>query len=168
MPNPMRRYCRIWEAARATSAASTFFDPIAIGPHHQTYVDGALGCNNPIRLLDWESKEMWPDSDRIFISVGTGTAPGASLDGNILTLTKRITQIAVETEKTHEGFYRDHETTLIANRHYFRFNVEGLERIRLDEHKARPEIYGATETYLESGAAGTMIKQLVEVLRSGK
>jgi predicted acylesterase/phospholipase RssA len=167
-PNPMRRYCRIWEAARATSAASTFYDPIAIGPHHQKYVDGALGYNNPIRLLDRESKEMWPDSDRIFISIGTGTAPGASLDGNIIELADRIKEIAIETEKTHEEFYQDHETTLVANHRYFRFNVEGLKRIGLEEHKARPDIYAATETYLESGFAGTMIKQLVGILRSGK
>jgi predicted acylesterase/phospholipase RssA len=163
----MRRYCRIWEAARATSAASTFFDPITIGPRRQTYVDGALGYNNPIRLLDRESKELWPDSDRIFVSIGTGTSPGTSLGGNVVELTKRIKKIAVETERTHEGFYRDHETTLVPNRRYFRFNVEGLERISMEEHKACADIYAATETYLESGNAGTMIKQLTEVLRSG-
>jgi predicted acylesterase/phospholipase RssA len=164
----MQDYCRIWEAARATSAASTFYDPIEIGPHRQKYVDGALGYNNPIRLLDRESKDMWPDSDRIFISIGTGTAPGASLDGNIIKLADRIKEIAIETEKTHDEFYLDHETTLVANHRYFRFNVEGLKSIGLEEHKARPDIYAATETYLESGFAGTMIKQLVGILRSCK
>lgn len=46
--------CRIWEAARATSAASTFFDPIQIG--YQKYVDGALRYNNPIEKADEESR----------------------------------------------------------------------------------------------------------------
>jgi patatin-like phospholipase/acyl hydrolase len=46
--------CRIWEAARATSAASTFFEPIEIG--HQLYVDGALRYNNPIEKADQESR----------------------------------------------------------------------------------------------------------------
>ncbi|KAE9373818.1 FabD/lysophospholipase-like protein [Stipitochalara longipes BDJ] len=156
MPNPMRRY------------SSTFFDSIAIGPNHQTYVDGALGYNNPIRLLDRESKDLWPDSERIFVSIGTGTAPDASLDGNILTLTKHIQEIVVETQKTHEEFYKDHEKTIVANRQYFRFNVEGLKRIGLEKHKARPAIYTATDTYLAFGVPGTMIKQLVEVLKSGK
>jgi hypothetical protein len=164
----MRRYCRIWEAARATSAASTFFDSIEIGPHHQTFVDGALGYNNPIRLLDRESNDLWPDSERIFVSIGTGTAPGASLEGDIFTLAQRIQDIVVETQKTHEGFYKDHEKTLVANRQYFRFNVEGLKRIGLEEHKARSAIYTATDTYLASGVPGTMIKQLVEVLKTGK
>jgi predicted acylesterase/phospholipase RssA len=46
--------CKIWEAARATSAASTFFDPIKIG--HQRYVDGALRHNNPIEKASEESR----------------------------------------------------------------------------------------------------------------
>jgi predicted acylesterase/phospholipase RssA len=46
--------CKIWEAARATSAASTFFDPIQIGD--QKYVDGALRYNNPIEKADQESR----------------------------------------------------------------------------------------------------------------
>jgi patatin-like phospholipase/acyl hydrolase len=162
----MQDYCRIWEAARATSAASTFFDSIEIGPNHQKFVDGALGYNNPIQLLEREAKDMWPDSEHLFISIGTGTAPNASLEGNIVTLAKRIQDIVVETEKTHEGFYKDHERTLVANQRYFRFNVDGLRRIGLEEHNARPEIYTATDTYLASGVPGTMIKQLVEILKN--
>jgi len=46
--------CKIWEAARATSAASTFFEPIRIG--NQRYVDGALRYNNPIEKADVESR----------------------------------------------------------------------------------------------------------------
>lgn len=49
--------CRIWEAARATSAASTFFDPITIG--NIRYVDGALQDNNPIFKADEESRGTW-------------------------------------------------------------------------------------------------------------
>jgi patatin-like phospholipase/acyl hydrolase len=48
--------CKIWEAARATSAASTFFEPIRIGSCNQTFVDGALGHNNPIDRVDDESR----------------------------------------------------------------------------------------------------------------
>lgn len=49
--------CKIWEAARATSAASTFFDPIEIGP--QRYVDGGLRYNNPIEKADEESRGLF-------------------------------------------------------------------------------------------------------------
>lgn len=39
---------KIWEAARATSAASTFFEPISIGDHGERFTDGALIHNNPV------------------------------------------------------------------------------------------------------------------------
>ncbi|KAJ1337373.1 cGAMP-activated phospholipase [Microdochium nivale] len=42
---------KVWQACRATSAATTFFDPIAIGIPPEEFVDGALGMNNPIFAL---------------------------------------------------------------------------------------------------------------------
>ena len=47
---------RIWEAARATSAASSFFDPIKIGQFGEEFVDGAVGANNPVAQLWNEAK----------------------------------------------------------------------------------------------------------------
>ena len=41
---------KIWEACCATSAASSFFDPIAIGRYEEEFVDGVTGANNPV----WE------------------------------------------------------------------------------------------------------------------
>ena len=37
---------KIWEAARATSAAPTYFEPMKIGDY--TLVDGGLEANNPL------------------------------------------------------------------------------------------------------------------------
>lgn len=59
--------CKIWEAARATSAASTFFEPIKIGD--RMYVDGALKHNNPIEKVDEESRgksEFYPTWSKIW------------------------------------------------------------------------------------------------------
>jgi patatin-like phospholipase/acyl hydrolase len=52
---------RIWEAARATSAATSFFDPISIGRGNlrQSFVDGATGANNPVRRLWQEAQRQW-------------------------------------------------------------------------------------------------------------
>lgn len=44
-------YAKIWEACRATSAASTFFDPIAVGQYEEVFLDGATGANNPVQEL---------------------------------------------------------------------------------------------------------------------
>ncbi|GAB1319353.1 Calcium-independent phospholipase A2-gamma [Madurella fahalii] len=67
--------CTIWQAARAPSAAATFFDPIKIG--RQMFVDGATGMNNPVEPVLKEAKSIWPDAiswGRIqcLISIGTG------------------------------------------------------------------------------------------------
>ena len=37
---------KLWEAARATSAAPYYFPPIKVG--HYELVDGGLGANNPL------------------------------------------------------------------------------------------------------------------------
>ena len=42
------KQCQDWEACRATSAASSFFDPIAIGRYKEEFGDGATGANNPV------------------------------------------------------------------------------------------------------------------------
>ena len=41
------RTTKIWEAGRATSAASSF-DPITIDDFGESFVDGATGANNPM------------------------------------------------------------------------------------------------------------------------
>lgn len=45
--NDLYRTVRIWEAARATSAASTFFDSVEIGNNGQRFLDGGTGANKP-------------------------------------------------------------------------------------------------------------------------
>jgi patatin-like phospholipase/acyl hydrolase len=46
--------CKIWEAARATTAAPTFFKRIAIGEEGQAkehFIDSVLKCNNPAKQV---------------------------------------------------------------------------------------------------------------------
>ena len=47
-PENLFQSTKIWEAGRATSAASSFFDPIAIGEFGASFVDGAIGAKNPV------------------------------------------------------------------------------------------------------------------------
>jgi predicted acylesterase/phospholipase RssA len=156
--------CKIWEAARATSAASTFFDPITIGENQETYVDGALGFNNPIRLLDRESRDIWPNDDRVFLSIGTGQASDVNLEGNLFALASRLKEMVVETEKTAQGFEMDHPD-LLENNRYFRFTVkDGLRGIGLEEFKARARIHAATSTYLETMDVMIRVRHFVSVI----
>ncbi|KAL0253221.1 hypothetical protein SLS55_010193 [Diplodia seriata] len=70
---------KIWEAARATSAAPFFFKPFEHKGTGQTYLDGALFHNNPICIALRERQLLWPDEPcelpDLILSLGTGMAP---------------------------------------------------------------------------------------------
>ncbi|KAG7419804.1 Calcium-independent phospholipase A2-gamma [Fusarium oxysporum f. sp. rapae] len=65
---------KIWEAARATSAAPTFFQPFVHPETKRSYIDGALMHNNPVSLAYSEVEKIWPGSfpPDIVLSIGTG------------------------------------------------------------------------------------------------
>ncbi|PSN59126.1 hypothetical protein BS50DRAFT_594903 [Corynespora cassiicola Philippines] len=67
---------KIWEAARATFAAPTYFKPFVNSRTKEGYLDGAVLHNNPVQIAHYESKLLWPDSEDlhpdILLSIGTG------------------------------------------------------------------------------------------------
>ena len=76
--NDLTKTTTIWQAARATSAASGLFEPIEIGPNKEEFVDGASGANNPVRELWTEASDIWKDlgplskTIKCLVSIGTG------------------------------------------------------------------------------------------------
>ncbi|KAL8765647.1 MAG: hypothetical protein Q9209_007327 [Squamulea sp. 1 TL-2023] len=66
----------VWEAARATSAAPTYFKSLKSTRNNHGYLDGALYHNNPVRVADLERRLIWPETDDlppdILLSIGTG------------------------------------------------------------------------------------------------
>ncbi|KAG8982224.1 hypothetical protein FRB90_006947, partial [Tulasnella sp. 427] len=65
--------CQIWEAARATSCAPSFFPDIEVEGIY--YSDGGLGYNNPTELVLKEAQSLWGRDHEIgcLMSVGTGS-----------------------------------------------------------------------------------------------
>ncbi|KAK8075762.1 hypothetical protein PG997_010425 [Apiospora hydei] len=65
---------KIWEAARATTAAPRYFKSFHHELSHKTYIDGAVLHNNPIRIADAERKVLWPEVQipDMILSLGTG------------------------------------------------------------------------------------------------
>ncbi|KAL8968226.1 MAG: hypothetical protein Q9183_002563 [Haloplaca sp. 2 TL-2023] len=65
----------VWEAARATSAAPTYFKSFKSHRNNQGYLDGALYHNNPVRVADLERRLIWPDTEDsppdLLLSIGT-------------------------------------------------------------------------------------------------
>ncbi|TLD38810.1 FabD/lysophospholipase-like protein [Venturia nashicola] len=136
----------IWEAARATTAAPLYFDPIKIG--NRKFGDGGFGNNNPAEEMMAEVSSMNGSdmsSIALLVSVGTGEIPISRLEDGILqkyiAYFNAARKLASDAESAHMrliGWQRN------AGLPYHRFNVPlgtGLEKIKLDEWKKTPKWY---------------------------
>ena len=67
--------CAIWQAARSTSAAPSFFRSmfVDVPAPGGWYIDGGLRHNNPSQLALDEARRIWPTIKRFcLVSIGTG------------------------------------------------------------------------------------------------
>ncbi|MEG3971754.1 patatin-like phospholipase family protein [Microcoleus sp. T2B6] len=72
--NPQDDYY-VWQAARATSAAPTFFPAAKFSsePNLSLFVDGGVYINNPALALLIQAKDLYPDEQNfLLVSLGTG------------------------------------------------------------------------------------------------
>jgi len=144
----------IWEAARATSAASTFFEPIKVGADGEEFIDGATGANNPIDQVVAEARDIWTPKTSLepklhcIVSIGTGVPEVNAFGTTLRQVGETLKTMATETEKTAEKFRRDNPQ-LHEQCRYFRFNVlRGLEKVGLEEAGKRAIIVAATRRYI--------------------
>jgi hypothetical protein len=149
-------------ACRATSAATSFFDTIAIGPFDEEFIDGALGANNPVYTLWNQARDVWGDQLhgrlKCLVSIGTGVPTLKPVRDDVLGIWATLRELATETEKTAELFRRD-KSSLDDEGRYYRFNVDrGLEDIGLEESKKKKEIAAATGRYIASQAVFKQMK----------
>ncbi len=167
--------CTIWEAGRATSAASTFFEPIKVGMYNETFVDGATGCNNPVEKVLEEALNIWGPSARqrfhCLVSVGTGQPAMNAFGAGLKEVAKTLISIATETEETATRFRLVYAPSLgdsiISSQVYFRFNVvKGLETVGLEEHEEKARIAAATKEYLNSPDVSNDIGACACILKS--
>jgi hypothetical protein len=167
--------CAIWEAGRATSAASSFFDPIQIGPFEESFVDGGTGCNNPVEKVFEEALDIWGEGaqERIncLLSIGTGQPTETDFGKGLKEIASTLIRISTETEQTATRFARVNAPLLGAapkrKNIYFRFNVaKGLEEIGLERHEDKAKIAAATRVYLRSDQISSDLIACAGALRS--
>ncbi|RMY45115.1 hypothetical protein D0865_10115 [Hortaea werneckii] len=161
---------KIWEAARATSAATSFFDPITIDG--SAYVDGGLGMNNPVDRLWREAREVFvtgeqnlEDLIRCVLSVGTGKPALKAFGRSVSEVGSSLVAIATETEEKHRTFYNSHED-LARQRLYFRFNPPYLDAIAINEAEKRGDIRVRTEEYGNDPEVALRVRNFQEVAGS--
>ncbi|EGU85090.1 hypothetical protein FOXB_04404 [Fusarium oxysporum f. sp. conglutinans Fo5176] len=159
----------ICQAARATSAATTFFNPVSIGG--MKFVDGALGANNPVDQVEEEAREIWCSNTgnlqqlvKCFVSIGTGKLPTYNIHDRIDKFIATLAKMATDVEKTAEASMKRWRQHLDQGR-YFRFNVDhGLQTVGMKEYKKKGEIQAATYKYLNSQVQSSSVQRCVENL----
>jgi len=171
LPDEPSTRAKICEAALATSAATTFFEPVSIGD--RTFADGGFGANNPVDEVEGEAANVWCSETgdlkplvKCFISIGTGNPGKKSFEDSMFKfLSKTVVQIATETEATEKKFiarWAKH----FDDKQYFRFNVEqGLQNIGLEEYKKKGAIEAASEGYLTHMAQKFRVRDCIQNLR---
>lgn len=137
----------IWEVARATSAAPSYFKEHKIG--RWKYLDGGFGANNPCVEIYDEVRKMNNNSEscaNVVLSIGTGKntkiarfSSGTAVRRyyNYLNFARKW---ASDSENTHSDMLKKH-THSGFKFHYTRLNVEaGLDDMKLDEWKVRGKL----------------------------
>jgi hypothetical protein len=170
----MNLNCHIWEAARATTAAPTFFKRISIGEPGQVkteFIDGAVKCNNPTEVAIRDARQLFGDKQRIGVIVSLGTGhPGtiglSNPDGfqrilptKLINVLKRI---ATDCESTADRLARRFQKL---PGFYFRFNVDhGTGHISLEEWKKMGDVQAHTIAYLQGLHISQSINAVVSQL----
>ncbi|TVY13428.1 Kinesin light chain, partial [Lachnellula arida] len=165
----------IWEAGRATSAAPPFFKRIKIGPPglEEEFVDGAIGCNNPVRSLVEESGREFDSSRQVgcIVSIGTGKPKTsgfkkANYVQRILPASIDLIEALVKLATSAEG-----DASIMESRYhnypgvYHRLNVDrGLETVSLEEWEKLHEVKTHTMSYLEDRDISQRIDNIVDSL----
>ncbi|KAH7122841.1 ankyrin repeat-containing domain protein [Dendryphion nanum] len=163
---------KVWEVARATSAAPTFFKPIILGGIR--YGDGGTGWNNPAEEAINEAHRIWPRRPiACLVSLGTGLEDPVQLrdqDGQVTdSLVQKLFQRAVpkqafkiavaeycvksltSCEKVHQRL-NENPAQHGLDGSYFRLNVpQGMSQIGIEEWDKLDDIKSLTVTYMESG-----------------
>jgi predicted acylesterase/phospholipase RssA len=163
---------KIWEAGRATSAASTFFEPIAVGSVGQQFLDGGTGANNPVRQLWNEAADTFCNGSstrllqngRTVVSIGTGIPDLKDFGDDPLTIGKTLLEMSTETQTTANEFHRNN-SDLDDDGRYYRFNVgRGLAGIGLEEASEAGRIKELTDAYLVEQSTYSSIMKCAKTL----
>jgi predicted acylesterase/phospholipase RssA len=151
--------CKIWEAARATSAAPFYFPTAKV--NGVKFWDGGLENNNPINELWSEKGNIRP---RCVISLGTGFSARSNSKSFLppLTKLKKILTNLTKVDGRHRQFKKTAEDERIP---YFRFNPPmGNDKIDLADYKKLKRLEKYTLDYLKSDEVEAEIKYCAAIL----
>jgi hypothetical protein len=147
----------LWQVARATSAATTFFKSIKVGRDEIEFIDAGFGYNNPCSILIQEAQREFPDRGKMrILSIGTGLGEVVTIKNRRLSIINALKRMATSSKKVAADV--DHRYG--GNGEYYRFNVDqGLQDITLSDWEKASKISAHTRNYLAENER--VIKQLI-------
>jgi predicted acylesterase/phospholipase RssA len=157
---------KIWQACRATSAATTFYEPLSIDGIR--YSDGGLLYNNPVSLVHAEGSEMFREDETLLISLGTGIASDREYNPNLFTITHQLVDLATRTQGEADAFIRREGGKAARANRYFRFNTPGIGDIGLEEADKLLQIKLVSEKYLNNSEVGMKVTSCSQQLALGE
>jgi hypothetical protein len=155
----------------ATSAATTFFEPVTIGA--RKFADGELGANNSVDEVEGGASDIWCAQTgnskplvKCLMSIGTGNPGKKAIEDKMLKfLSRTLVDIATQTENTGKRFiakWRQH----FDEKRYFRFSVDqGLQGVGLAEYQEQGAIEAATDGYLDHQSQEFRVRDCVQNLK---
>ena len=165
--------CEIWEAARATSAAPTFFKEVKINIEGGTtlrFVDGGLKCNNPVVVIMEEAEKVFGGDQPVgcVVSLGSGLKSAIRVKSptgyqKILPvgLLNALGDIATDSQGTADSTARRFRKN---SNLYYRFNATNIGDLSLAEWDSADEIVSHTRSYCSDPEISDKIDRVVETL----
>ncbi|KAG8913354.1 hypothetical protein FRC02_005522 [Tulasnella sp. 418] len=142
--------CMIWEAARATACAPSFFPEIQIpAVDGIVYSDGALGYNNPVQQVLSEARSLWGNDCDIscLLSIGTGhiTKEMHTTESllDLFQILRPVFKLATDCERIHQETQQEHWR----EGYYYRFNLPLKHSIALHEWERMEKLKKLAEEY---------------------
>ena len=138
--------CAIWEVARATSAATTFFKSIKCGRDEVEFIDAGFGYNNPCEVLLREAQSIFTGAEfGCILSIGTGIGGVVSVGATRKSILDALKAMATSSQKVAQRLDELYSNGNV----YYRFNVlHGLEDVTLSDWKEISNISAHTRNYL--------------------
>ncbi|KAL2890567.1 Vegetative incompatibility protein HET-E-1 [Ceratocystis lukuohia] len=136
--------CRVWEVARATSAAVTLFDPIKLGRDKIEFINASYGHNNPCETLISEAERQFPGRHITILSIGTGVNDVVQINDSRSSVLEAHGKMATSSKHADLRLKQKYKSPGV----YYRFNVEsGLKDNENLDHRMLGSISAHTMNY---------------------
>ena len=139
--------CTVWQVARATSAATTFFESIKCGRDSIEFIDAGFGYNNPCEVLLREAENISHKTDSIYtLSIGTGLGEVVPIGNGRLSILNALRRMASSSKQVADRLKNVYKHS----GNYYRFNVDrGLGDVTLSEWEQASMISAHTLNYIK-------------------